>query len=86
MAPLRAIALVHVRSAMYGCCRPPSPMKPPCGTHTPTTNACTRYNAKAHVNRGVLLMEGGRLEEARQAFSDAAAIEPLLPQALYNLG
>lgn len=31
-------------------------------------------------------MEGGRLEEARQAFSDAAAIEPLLPQALYNSG
>ncbi|KIZ02527.1 putative Intraflagellar transport protein [Monoraphidium neglectum] len=31
-------------------------------------------------------MEGGRLEEARQAFGDAAAIEPLLPQALYNMG
>ena len=55
------------------------------------TLACTklptaRYNAKAHVNRGVLLMEGGRLDDARDAFSSAAAIEPLLPQALYNLG
>lgn len=34
----------------------------------------------------MLLIEGGRLEEARQAFADAAAIEPLLPQALYNMG
>lgn len=31
-------------------------------------------------------MEGGQLEEASQAFGDAAAIEPLLPQALCNLG
>jgi len=45
-----------------------------------------RYNAQAHVNRGVVLLEAGSLEEARQAFSDAAAIQPLCVQALYNLG
>lgn len=50
--------------------------------------ACTacRYNAQAHVNRGVVLLEAGSLEEALQAFSDAAAIQPLNVQALYNLG
>lgn len=45
-----------------------------------------RYNAQAHVNRGVVLLEAGSLEEALQAFSDAAAIQPLNVQALYNLG
>ncbi|KAF8060003.1 Ift88 [Scenedesmus sp. PABB004] len=45
-----------------------------------------RYNAQAHVNRGVVLLEAGSLDEARQAFSDAAAIQPLCMQALYNLG
>lgn len=45
-----------------------------------------RYNAQAHVNRGVVLLEAGSLEDARQAFSDAAAIQPLCVQALYNLG
>jgi Flp pilus assembly protein TadD len=45
-----------------------------------------RYNAKAHVNRGVLLLEAGSLAAARQAFADALAIEPLCVQALYNLG
>jgi hypothetical protein len=38
------------------------------------------------VNRGVLLLEAGSLEAARQAFLDALAIEPLCAQALYNLG
>lgn len=45
-----------------------------------------RYNAQAHVNRGVVLLEAGNLEDARQAFCDAAAIQPLCVQALYNLG
>lgn len=38
------------------------------------------------MNRGVVLLEAGSLEEALQAFSDAAAIQPLNVQALYNLG
>jgi Flp pilus assembly protein TadD len=50
------------------------------------TFAACRYNAQAHVNRGVVLLEAGSLEEALQAFSDAAAIQPLNVQALYNLG
>jgi Flp pilus assembly protein TadD len=38
------------------------------------------------VNKGVLLMQAERLEEARAAFAQASAIDPLLPEALYNSG
>jgi hypothetical protein len=47
--------------------------------------AC-RYDARAHVNHGVLLMQTGRLVEARSALAQASAIDPLLPEALYNSG
>jgi tetratricopeptide (TPR) repeat protein len=68
--------LVQLQGASSVCC--PAALVMLC--------CCFRYNAQAHVNRGVVLLEAGSLEEALQAFSDAAAIQPLNVQALYNLG
>lgn len=58
------------------------PLKPP---GTPAHLPCS-YDARALVNKGVLLMQAERLEEARAAFAQASAIDPLLPEALYNSG
>ncbi|KAJ9506505.1 hypothetical protein QJQ45_019632 [Haematococcus lacustris] len=45
-----------------------------------------RYNARAFVNKGCVLVEKGDLEGGRDLFREAAGIEPYCVEALYNLG
>lgn len=77
------MACVPLRTGLEQA-QPPPPQHP--NPAAPQHAAACRYDARAHVNRGVLLMQAGRLEEARTVFGHATAIEPLLPEALYNSG
>ncbi len=45
-----------------------------------------RYNARAYVNKGCVLVERGDLEGARSLFNEAAGIDPYCVEAIFNLG